>query len=177
MGFKNMLMSTFANPWMALKNGSALLQNADDEDELDEVLPTFDDTKERIPKEMETRARTEDMLSKRLAEISSNATQVDEAVDKVQKLVLRTFGFIRAQVCDLVETFVESFFKLPMLRRLNEDMALLELSEDDTANYHARRERLVADIKLTQGSLQEIDACIDRLQGFKLKCEARGGGA
>lgn len=175
--FENMLTSTFSNPWVFLKSASATLGNADGDDMQDAVLPSFDDTKERIPKEIESRACTELMLSKWLTDIPTNSSQIDEAVDKVQMLVLRTYGFIRSQVCDQVELFSESFFKLPMMRRLEEDMALMELSEDDTANYHARRERLTSDIKLAQDSLIEINACIDRLQGFKLRCEARGGGA
>jgi len=175
--FENMLTSTFSNPWVFLKGASASLGGQDGEEMQDAVLPSFDDTKERIPKELESRTCTEMMLSKWLTEIPTNSQQIDEAVDKVQMLVLRTYGFIRSQVCDQVELFSESFFKLPMMRRLEEDMALMELSEDDNANYQARRERLTADIKLAQDSLVEINACIDRLQGFKLRCEARTGGA
>merc|ERR1712064_175066 len=51
--------------------------------------------------------------------------QIDTAVDKVQMLLTRAYGFIRSQVCDQVELFAESFFKLPMLRRLEEDMSLM----------------------------------------------------
>merc|ERR1712216_479116 len=98
--------------------------------------------------------------------------EIDEAVDKVQMLVLKTYSFIRSQVCDQVELFAESFFKLPMLRRLEEDMAAIELSEEDAQNYQSRRERLEGMIHVEEGMLKEVNWCIERLNSFKLKCEA-----
>eukprot|EP00932_Pfiesteria_piscicida_P009964 SRR837773.20800.p2 GENE.SRR837773.20800~~SRR837773.20800.p2 ORF type:complete len:320 (-),score=176.16 SRR837773.20800:72-983(-) len=170
--FDNMLTSTFSNPWVFLKGTS---QGCSGEDDVaDAVLPSFDDTKERIPKELQGRSGTEAVLSKWLTDIPMDSSQIDEAVDKVQMLVLKTYSFIRSQVCDQVELFSESFFKLPMMRRLEEDMAQIELTDDDTINYQARRDRLADDIQRAQDSLVEIDGCIGRLQSFKLKCEARG---
>jgi len=174
--FDNMLTSTFANPWVFLKGHTP--GGSDGEELQDSALPSFEDTKERIPKEIQGRAGTEQSLSRWLTDIPTDSTQIDEAVDKVQMLVLKTYGFIRAQVCDQVELFSESFFKLPMLRRLEEDMALMELSDEDSANYEARRSRLSDEIQAAADSVHEVDACINRLQGFKTKCEARGlGGA
>merc|ERR1740121_3420249 len=169
--FDNMLTSTFSNPWVFLKGAAPKCKEG--EDLSDAVLPSFDDTKERIPKEIQGRAGTECVLSKWLADIPTDSSQIDEAVDKVQMLVLKTYSFIRSQVCDQVELFSESFFKLPMMRRLEEDMAQIELSEEDEANYKVRRERLLADINKTQDSLKEINWCIKRLQDFRLGCEAR----
>merc|ERR1719223_1616892 len=137
-------------------------------------MTSFDDTKARIPAEIRSRSGIEDILAKWLQEIPTESDQVDDAVDKVQQLVLKTYSFIRSQVCDQVELFAESFFKLPMMRRLEEDMSLIELSEQDKENYEARRKRLEIEAKSASTALQEIDACIDRLNGFKLKCEARG---
>eukprot|EP00418_Pyrodinium_bahamense_P099611 CAMPEP_0179037846 /NCGR_PEP_ID=MMETSP0796-20121207/14334_1 /TAXON_ID=73915 /ORGANISM="Pyrodinium bahamense, Strain pbaha01" /LENGTH=728 /DNA_ID=CAMNT_0020734157 /DNA_START=78 /DNA_END=2264 /DNA_ORIENTATION=+ len=170
--FDNMLTSTFSNPWVFLKG--ATTGTAESDDLQDAVLPSFDDTKERIPLEIQSRSGTEATLSKWLTDIPTDSKHIDEAVDKVQMLVLKTYSFIRSQVCDQVELFSESFFKLPMMRRLEEDMAMMELSEEDTANYQSRRDRLSGDISKAQDALVEINGCIDRLQGFKLKCEARG---
>lgn len=172
--FDNMLTSTFSNPWVFLKGTSTGITGH--EEEADAVLPSFDDTKERIPKELQGRSGTEAVLSKWLTDIPTDSSQIDEAVDKVQMLVLKTYSFIRSQVCDQVELFAESFFKLPMMRRLEEDMAQIELTDDDTINYQARRDRLANDIERAQDSLVEIDGCINRIQGFKIKCEARGTG-
>mmetsp|Transcript_83113 Transcript_83113/g.173982 ORF Transcript_83113/g.173982 Transcript_83113/m.173982 type:complete len:730 (-) Transcript_83113:85-2274(-) len=169
--FENMLTSTFSNPWVFLKGSNPGCQS---DDMSDAVLPSFDDTKDRIPKEINGRSGTEAILSKWLSDIPTDSSQIDEAVDKVQMLVLKTYGFIRSQVCDQVELFSESFFKLPMMRRLEQDMAQIELTDDDTLNYQARRDRLTEDIKGAQESLVEIDGCISRIQSFKLKCEARG---
>jgi hypothetical protein len=170
--FDNMLTSTFSNPWVFLKGATGT--PTENENLEDAVLPSFDDTKERIPEEIQNRSTTETHLSKWLSEIPTDSHQIDEAVDKVQMLVLKTYSFIRSQVCDQVELFAESFFKLPMLRRLEEDMAMMDLSQEDQANYQARRENLGSQIAAAQDGLVEINSCIGRLQNFKLKCEARG---
>lgn len=169
--FENMLTSTFSNPWVSLKGGTT---NIDAEGDLAEaMLPSFEDTKARIPKEIEGRSGMESNLSKWLSDIPTEPHEIDEAVDKVQMLVLKTYGFIRSQVCDQVELFAESFFKLPMMRRLEEDMATIELTADDKANYQARRERLRPEIEASGASLLEINKCIEDLQNFKMKCESR----
>jgi len=170
--FDNMLTSTFSNPWVFLK---ASTPSANDSEDLkDAVLPSFDDTKARIPQEIKSRSGVEMVLSKWLQEIPSDTEQIDVTVDKVQQLVIKTYSFIRSQVCDQVELFSESFFKLPMMRRLEENMSLIELSDVDKENYEVRRRKLQAESKVASTALQEISACIDRLNGFKLKCEARG---
>jgi len=170
--FDNILTSTFSNPWVFLK-GATTESEGDVEDLKDDVLPSFEDTKMRIPKEIESRCSTEGQLCKWLAEIPTESNQIDDAVDKVQMLVLRTYSFIRSQVCDQVELFSESFFKLPMMRRLEEDMAMIELSEEDHENYKIRRERLEGEIKRAKTHNVEIEACIVRIQGFLLTCAAR----
>lgn len=169
--FDNMLTSAFANPWIFLR--SSTCEGHDTEDLQDAVLPSFDDTRERIPKELGARATTEPMLSKWLVDIPNDPHEVDDAVDKVQMLVLKTYGFIRSHVCDQVELFAESFFKLPMLRRLEETMATLELSDDDSVDYQSHRDSLSNKSQDVQDSVVEISSCIDRLQGFKLKCETK----
>ncbi|CAE7550062.1 dlpC [Symbiodinium sp. CCMP2456] len=169
--FDNMLTSTFANPWVFLKG--ATYGGYTEEEDADAALPSIDDTKERIPKEIQSRSGIESTLSKWLLEIPTESHQIDEAVDKVQMLVLKTYSFIRSQVCDQVELFAESFFKLPMLRRLEEDMNKISLSEADKTNYKARRERLEGEVTKVRENLKEVSECIERLQGFKLKCNAQ----
>merc|ERR1719451_91948 len=149
-----MLASTFANPWLFLKRASV------DED-IDEC-GVKDDMGERIPVEINSRAGIESTLSKWINDIPSEPTEIAEAVDRVQMLVLKTYSYIRSQVCDQVELFAESFFKLPMMRRLEEDMSMIELSEEDKANYEARRSRLTAEGQTASTALTEINACIDR---------------
>merc|ERR1719221_2295599 len=172
--FENMLTSIFSNPWVFLKGATG---GKEESEELqDSLLPAFEDTKKRIPEEIAGRCSTESTLKKWLDAVPTMSHEIDQAVDAVQMLVLKTYGFIRSQVCDQVELFAESFFKLPMMRRLEEDMSLIELSDSDAANYEARRERLASENDSARSNLAEIGACIDRLQGFKLKCQAGGPG-
>merc|ERR1719507_2823905 len=60
--FESMLTSTFSNPWVFLKTPTIAGSEADDMQ--DAVLPSFDDTKERIPKELAARFGTESALSR-----------------------------------------------------------------------------------------------------------------
>lgn len=117
--FDNTLASMFSNPWVFLKRASTHIDEASLEDV---CLPSFEDTKERIPSEIENRSGIDTILQKWLASIPQEPAMIDDAVDKAQMLLLKTFQFIRAQVADQIELFAESFFKLPMMRRLEEDM-------------------------------------------------------
>eukprot|EP00419_Tripos_fusus_P055013 CAMPEP_0172798212 /NCGR_PEP_ID=MMETSP1075-20121228/991_1 /TAXON_ID=2916 /ORGANISM="Ceratium fusus, Strain PA161109" /LENGTH=98 /DNA_ID=CAMNT_0013635623 /DNA_START=1 /DNA_END=293 /DNA_ORIENTATION=- len=95
---------------------------------------------------------------------------MDVVVDKVQQLMVQTYGFIRSQVCDQVELFAESFFKLPMMRRLEEDMSLITFSDEDSAHQQAHRAQLNVQIEKGGDMLVEINACIKQLQSFAMKC-------
>jgi len=170
--FDNMLTSTFSNPWVFLKGATPSTQE-EDGDLKDAVLPSFDDTKLRIPEEIKCRSSIEAVLAKWLSDIPTESDQIDVAVDKVQQLVLKTYSFIRSQVCDQVELFAESFFKLPMMRRLEEDMSMIELSEQDQQNYKARRDLLQGQSQQQTELMTEINGCIDRLNDFRLKTEAK----
>eukprot|EP00929_Paragymnodinium_shiwhaense_P008398 TRINITY_DN112356_c0_g1_i1.p1 TRINITY_DN112356_c0_g1~~TRINITY_DN112356_c0_g1_i1.p1 ORF type:complete len:769 (-),score=208.65 TRINITY_DN112356_c0_g1_i1:125-2431(-) len=165
--FDNMLTSTFTNPWVFMKG--ATVSTGPVSKELDDaVLPSFEDTKERIPQEIKQRSAVDKQLSAWLQEIPQESHRIDEAVDRVQMLVLKTYSFIRAQVCDKVELFSESFFKLPMLRRLEQDMSLTELSEQEEKNYHDTRQRLTHKMNEATSRLEEITDCIARLQSFTM---------
>jgi len=166
--FESMLTSTFSNPWVFLKGATA--GASDDEGPAPEVLM---DTLKRIPEEIRSRTGIEATLQQWLQDIPTESHEIDDAVDRVQMLVLKTYSFIRSQVCDQVELFAESFFKLPMMRRLEEEMDNMELSEVDKTNYQARRDRLQSEISAAKDALKEVSECVDQLQGFQIKCEAR----
>jgi len=169
--FENMLTSTFSNPWVFLKGATV----GDGSDDSLEQADGDVDVKERIPLEIQSRSGIESTLSKWLQDIPTEAHQIDEAVDKVQMLVLKTYSFIRSQVCDQVELFAESFFKLPMLRRLSEDMANICLTDADKANYKARRERLDGEMKKAQLFVKETSECMEQIETFQMKSLAHRG--
>ena len=175
--FHNTLASTFSNPWVFLKRASRGLQvdgATDGEGGLDDViLPSFEDTKLRIPDEIESRSGMETILTKWLATIPQEPHQMDEAVDKVQMLVLKTFAFIRAQIADQIELFAESFFKLPMLRRLEEDMSQIELNPGDLDVYKLRRDVLQEDYTSIHSNLESVDECITKLSSFAIRAQSR----
>eukprot|EP00812_Abedinium_dasypus_P012380 NODE_58_length_2325_cov_377.525551.p1 GENE.NODE_58_length_2325_cov_377.525551~~NODE_58_length_2325_cov_377.525551.p1 ORF type:complete len:726 (+),score=314.25 NODE_58_length_2325_cov_377.525551:3-2180(+) len=165
--FSNMLTSTFANPWVFLKGATT-----DTEDETPSGGDDVEAMKRKIPLEIQGRSGIEATLAKWLQDIPTDSAEIDEAVDKVQMLVLKTYSFIRSQVCDQVELFAESFFKVPMMRQLQEDMSEINLSDDNMQKYAERRERLLELKGIEESSLKEVDSCIKRLTDFKLRSEA-----
>jgi GTP-binding protein EngB required for normal cell division len=174
--FNNTLASTFSNPWVFLKRASRGLEGDENggDGTLDDVaLPSFEDTKQRIPVEIESRSGMETVLTKWLAMIPQEPHQMDEAVDKVQMLVLKTFAFIRAQIADQIELFAESFFKLPMMRRLEEDMSLIELNPADYEVYKVRRDKLEDEYAEIKGNGESLEDCISRLSSFAIKAQSR----
>ncbi|CAK0891411.1 unnamed protein product, partial [Prorocentrum cordatum] len=162
--FSNMLTSTFSNPWVNLK--AATVDHAADVE--DDDLGT----RMRIPEEIESRSGMDKVLNGWLMQIPEDPQQIDEAVDKVQMLVLKMYSYIRSQVCDQVELFTESFFKLPMLRRLNEDMSSIKIDAQNQKKYMERRETLNQQLQDTKASIEEVSWCIQRLQTYKMQVDA-----
>mmetsp|Transcript_6459 Transcript_6459/g.17987 ORF Transcript_6459/g.17987 Transcript_6459/m.17987 type:complete len:446 (+) Transcript_6459:603-1940(+) len=166
--FKSTLQATFSNPWVFLKRTTARL----DDDAEQCMLPSLDDTKDRIPKEISSRNGMERTVARWLGEVPMEPHRIDEAVDQVQMLVLKVYSHIRSQVCDQVELFCESFFKLPLLRRLEEDMNKIELSSVDLEGYKTRRDKLEKDAAANQYCLKEVKACLRTLSNFQIKSMA-----
>mmetsp|Transcript_94729 Transcript_94729/g.203462 ORF Transcript_94729/g.203462 Transcript_94729/m.203462 type:complete len:730 (-) Transcript_94729:87-2276(-) len=165
--FKSTLHATFSNPWVFLKKTTAKLE--DDDIDAECLLPSLDDTKARIPQEIQSRTGVERTVTKWLYDIPMEPHRIDEAVDQVQLLVLKVYSHIRSQVCDQVELFAESFFKLPLMRRLEEDMIKVELSEVDREGYRVRREKLQKEATANAHGLKEVQDCFKILQNFAMK--------
>eukprot|EP01067_Filipodium_phascolosomae_P007244 Filipodium_phascolosomae@DN5749_c0_g1_i1.p1 len=168
--FTATLASTFSNPWAFLKKNSMVI---DKDYRLEEELPLFDETKARIPVELETRSGIEATLSGWIGTIPVDINQVEDAVPKVCGLVNITFAYIRSQIADQMELFASSFFKLPLMRKMEEDMNWIQLSEVDLASYKSRREFLEEELKDTRSSLGSVSECLDKLQAFTLKTRAK----
>merc|ERR1712113_619014 len=141
------------------------------EDEMgaEALLPSLDDTKARIPEELERRSGMEAQVRRWLGEIPMEPHKIDDAVDQIQLLVLKVYSHIRSQICDQVELFCESFFKLPLLRRLEEDMNKIELSTVDMEGYKARREKLQKESTANTYGHKEVTECLRILSNFQLK--------
>merc|ERR1719195_972714 len=164
--FESTLHATFSNPWVYLKKTTARLE---DDGEEEPLLPSLDDTKRRIPQEIQSRSGIERTVTKWLYDIPMEPHMIDEAVDQLQILVLKVYSHIRSQVCDQVELFAESFFKLPLMRRLEEDMIKVELSAVDKEGYRHRREKLSREGAANQQALKEVRECLKVLSTFALK--------
>merc|ERR1719159_1233446 len=90
----------------------------------------------------------------------------DTAVDKVQMLVLRTYAAIRAQISDQIELYAESFFKLPMMRKLADDMQEIELDEDQKKTMHTLRMELETERERLETAVKSLEKCVAKLQQF-----------
>jgi len=164
--FYNTLTSVFANPWVFLKKASAVVTG----DELDDLdMPTFEGSKKRVPEEIDARLGIENTLQRWLANIPTEMTRIDTAVDMGQMLLIKTFQFIRCNISDQIDLYAESFFKLPMLRRLEEAMRAIELSETDKEIHACKTAELeIENLKLTQ-RVVTLDECDKTLRNYVSK--------
>lgn len=164
--FDNTLASTFANPWVFLKRASTNFEN----ETFDDVcMPSFEDTKDRIPGEIDQRGGIETLLNQMIALIPHEASQIDDAVDRAQMLLLRTFQFIRAQIADQVELFVDSFFKLPLLRRLEEDMNRITLSDANLGVAMSHTQLLESELAEKKNAMSDIEECLNRIKMLRIR--------
>merc|ERR1719443_668534 len=91
---------------------------------------------------------------------------------KVKEVLGKTFGVIRSAVADQMELYCESFYLMPMLRRLEGDMALMELEESDRRRYRARCDKLKKEREVTNSILVDLKWCAEEVQKFRV---TRGG--
>jgi hypothetical protein len=165
--FNSTLHATFSNPWVFLKKSTATLDDKFDEDA---CLPSAADTRKRIPAEIQSRTAIERTVAKWIYDIPTEPHKIDQAVDDVQLLVLKVYSHIRSQVCDQVELFAESFFKMPLMRRLEEDMNKIELSEVHNSGNRIKRERAEQEKVANAHGLVEVKDCHQVLSDFALSC-------
>jgi len=170
--FKNTLHATFSNPWVFPKNTTDSVSFEDLGEEC--MLPSFDDSKGRIKNEIQSRTGTERTVMKWIYDIPMEAHKLDEAVDLVQLLVLKVYSHIRSQICDQVELFAEAFFKMPLLRRLEEDMMKIELSPVDQEGYKVRCAKLKDEYSANTSAMKEVKECLAILSNFVLKNRSTG---
>lgn len=132
----------------------------------DMSLPCFADTKARIPKEISQRSTVEKLLQEMVNEIPIDNDHVDEAVEKVQALMITVFRAIRNLICDQLELFADSFFQLPMSRHLEGEMMNVNLSESELAKFEALRESKETVVARTREMLGNINWCVEEVARF-----------
>ena len=182
--FNNTLQSTFQFPWALIKASSwsyaeldKFVANKDGnpedgEEEVDEdpfadmSLPCFEDTKARIPLELSQRSNVERLLQDMVNEIPIDNGSVDEAVEKVQALMITVFRAIRNLICDQMELFADSFFHLPMLRHLESAMMDVELASTEMAKFEGLRAGREQDLHESEEMLANVEWCIDAIKAF-----------
>jgi len=164
--FCDTIHSMLQNP-KALLKASSMPRLTDDC--LDDVcLPSFEDTKARIPEEIQLRAAIENYLKQTVNSIPDEEFLIDEAIDKVSALCVKTFSFVRAMIADQMELFCISFYQLPMFRRLEGDMMEITLDDVDVeAQLNHAREVKNQYERVVKG-MDSIRWCQERIKQFSL---------
>eukprot|EP00434_Breviolum_minutum_P024214 symbB.v1.2.021379.t1/scaffold1843.1/size100617/15 len=157
--------SMFQSPLMLLKSGS-MPSIGDDFDE--EKAPTFETTKARIAQERRGRGTLQSALREKVKQIPDDDVMANESVKMVQRIIEQTFAVIRSVVADHMQLYSESFFLLPMLRRLEGVMAQMELQEEDKNSYRARKSVLDKEKAVSEGMLGDLTYCVEAVQRFKV---------
>lgn len=189
--FNNTLQSTFQYPWALIKASSWTFgdldryvdsprsaTNADNDDNNEEgndeehdpfadmSLPCFEDTKARIPLELSQRSSVEQLMQNMVNGIPIDNDSVDEAVEKVQALMITVFRAIRNLICDQLELFADSFFQLPMSRHLEGAMMDVTLSDSDKARFDGLRSVKEVEVTRTSELLQHLNWCLEAIRNF-----------
>jgi len=139
----------------------------------EEIAPTFNTTKARIMQERKGRGTLQTALREKVKQIPDDDVMAKESVKMVQRIIEQTFAVIRSVVADHMQLYSESFFLLPMLRRLEGVMAEMELQEEDKEKYRARKDVLEKEKALSEGMLADLTYCVEAVQRFKV---TYGGG-
>jgi len=135
-----------------------------------EIAPTFASTKKRIQEERTKRDSVQAQINEEINHIPTDDRSAEDALPMIQKIIEKTFSRIRCAVSDQMELYSKSFFLLPMLRRLEGDMARLELGEQDKMQYRARSEALLSEEKKNSSVLTDLNWCVDAIQKFRITC-------
>merc|ERR1712060_978570 len=126
----------------------------------DEIAPTFESTKERIMDERKNRGSLHHKLQDKIKLIPDDDASAHEALEMVQEIIEQTFEGIRCVVADQMQLYSESFFLLPMLRRLEGAMAVMDLEEEDKKRYRMRKTVLLEEKKKSEDILADLTWCI-----------------
>jgi len=169
--WRDYMDSMFQSPMKLLKSSSMPKEVGTLEDML---LPTFETTKQRIEDEVHCRVKQQSRLRDKIKAIPEDDFSLDTSFTMVQAIIEETFSFIRCQVADQMQLYSESFFLLPMLRRLEGEMAALELHEDDQKRYRVRKSALKQEEAVSASLVSDLEWCVAAVQTFKVTC---GGSA
>merc|ERR1712070_871435 len=135
-------------------------KDAADLGEEEGLAPTFDTTKERIEVEMFKRNDVHQSLVAKIKQIPDDDTLAAQSRDKMQEVIEDVFGRIRSLVADQMQLYSESFFLLPMLRRLEGDMAKMEMPESDKKRYQQLKKILQEEEARRSGLVTDLEWCI-----------------
>merc|ERR1719408_188156 len=132
----------FQSPFKLLKQSSAkpLGSRADEGEDDFDLAPTQDSTQERIAQEIQNRDRATHEMDKQISAVSTCAGRDKRQMS--QQIIEDIFGRIRTVVADQMQLYSESFFLLPMLRRLEGEMSSMEMPDAEKKAYAMRQEML-----------------------------------
>merc|ERR1719329_395616 len=161
--------SMFQSPLMLLKS-SSMVRITDESTYTEEVAPTFESTKDRIMEERQQRGAISKAIRSKMKDIPEDDFVADTCTTLVQEIIEETFSAIRCVVADQMQLYSESFFLLPMLRRLEGTMANLELEEEDQQRYRVRMTVLQEEQAISEGINRELIWSIEAIEKFKVTC-------
>merc|ERR1719183_491431 len=144
----------FQKPDIATKE-SSLTFSPDDSSLEDMTLPSHADTVQRIKEERTERKRGMMTIYQMTRKIEENSDG-DDQVDRVQAMLIMIFKVLRNRLADQLELMAESFFLLPMLHLLEQQMCEIELDEKRKAEFAMLRDLLLIDQRKLQKKVDDF---------------------
>merc|ERR1711957_689093 len=119
---------------------------------------------------MGQRGRLHTMLEAEIKAIPDDDSNIKKSLELIEGITGQVFSAMRCMVADNMQLYSESFFLLPMLRRLEGDMTNMELLDDDKRRYRARKEVLVEEKIQSTGVQADLEWSIAAIEKFKITC-------
>lgn len=135
---------------------------------MDEMcFPSFEDTKARIPDEINHRTGVERQVQQLVNAIPVDILHIDEAVERVQWMLMTVFKYIRNMLCDQMELFADSFFQLPLSRQLESEMVKIQLDESTVTKFAVDRKNKQHELDRANDMLTSVAWCINAISTFQ----------
>jgi len=180
--FFTTLTTTMMDPFNYLKKHANKKEKKTAKGDLEaDFFESFGTAKNRVAEEAFAQSDLQSVFQRWMSKIPEQAsTSSDPAVLEktslqLQEIINGLFDYIRCQLADQIGLFAEAFFKVPMLRRLEQEMSSMQLDEKDKRINEKKRVHLRSEIIRLQVQGAAMQDCVEIMKKFQNDNDAKKG--